>query len=336
MKPAFRIWADKRDMTAKISDRLLSLDVTDEAGFQSDTVEIEIDNRDGKVAVPRKGAELEVALGYEETGVVSMGLYTVDEIKLRGWPKKMIIVGRAANMRNSLKTLKTRSWDNVTIGDMMKVIAAEHGLDPKLSAELANTQIAHIDQTQESDLNFVTRLARQYDAVAKPAGGNFVFVPRGEAKTATGRALPLVSLSAEDITRYDAELPDRNKYASVVAFWRDQAAAEDVKVTVGTGEPAYTIRHPYPDAAQALSAAKAKMEALQRGAATLSLAGAGKPTAVAEAKLWVHGVDTGVDGRWVITKAKHSYTNSGYSMTLDAETPKKSADLVETIADTLQ
>ncbi len=84
MTPAFHIAVDGTDITAQIRYRLLWLRVTDEAGIQSDTVELTIDDRDGLIELPRTGANMSVSLGYEETGLFPMGAYTVDERELSG------------------------------------------------------------------------------------------------------------------------------------------------------------------------------------------------------------------------------------------------------------
>ena len=90
MQPDFKILADKQDITATIRDRLLSLRVTDEAGTKSDTVEIQLDDRDSKISWPRHGAELEVLLGYRSEGLVRMGHYVVDEIEHSGPPSALV------------------------------------------------------------------------------------------------------------------------------------------------------------------------------------------------------------------------------------------------------
>ncbi len=64
MRPVFRILADGEDRTSVIADRLVSLVVTDEDGRKADRVEIELDNRDGKVVFPATGVRLEVSLGF--------------------------------------------------------------------------------------------------------------------------------------------------------------------------------------------------------------------------------------------------------------------------------
>ncbi len=56
MNPAFKITADKKDVTALIAQRLVSINVTDETGLVSDTCEILLDNRDEKLEIPPRGA----------------------------------------------------------------------------------------------------------------------------------------------------------------------------------------------------------------------------------------------------------------------------------------
>ena len=69
MIPDFRIVVDGHQVvTAAIRERLLGLRVSDEAGHRSDTVEIRLDNRGGLVKPPRRGAVLQVELGYSAGG----------------------------------------------------------------------------------------------------------------------------------------------------------------------------------------------------------------------------------------------------------------------------
>jgi phage protein D len=84
MTPAFQLFADGVDVTSRINDRLLSLTIKDAAGHESDTLALEVDDRDGLVAIPREGAKLGCWLGYAETGLSFMGLFTVDDVSSKG------------------------------------------------------------------------------------------------------------------------------------------------------------------------------------------------------------------------------------------------------------
>jgi phage protein D len=321
MTPLFHILANGQDITANIQDRFLSLTLSDRAGLHADIVEIRLDDREGRIELPNKGAELDVSIGYKEQGLVHMGLYTVDEIELSGPPDALIIRAKAANMLSALKEHKTRSWDEKTLGDVLGVIAAEHQLELRVGESLTNISIAHLDQTEESDMHLLTRLAKQYDAVTKPAGGCLLFVPKGEAKSATGKAIPAVSISRYQTSGHRITLADRSHYSSVRAHWHDIAIGERKKVEIGDGNPVYILRHNYPDADTARAAAQGKLNALSRGLGTASLTLAqGNPLLAAEAKLTLSGFTTGIDGDWIATQVDHEFSNNGYSTHVEAET----------------
>mgnify|MGYP003625957480 FL=1 len=307
-----------------IADRLLSLVITDEDGFQSDTGRFTLDNRDQKIGVPSNGVSLDIRLGYEGGASWLTGQYIVDEIELSGNPEIMVIGAKAANMRNRLKAPKSRSWHEKTIGEIVATIAGEHQYKSAVAASITATAIPHIDQTEESDMHLLTRLAELLGCVFKPANGYLIFAPRQELKSVTGKTLPAVRVNAQDLTgKYRYRSVERGKYQSVVARWRDTAANMDVEETVGSGGPVYILRNSFATATEARAAAKAKKEALDRGTATLTIPMIGTPEARAERPLLPSGFNPVVDGAsWVISRASHTFNNSGFTSSIEAEIKK--------------
>lgn len=330
MTPQFSITVDAADITAKIAHRLLSLRVTDEAGIKSDMVSLSLDNKGNAVAIPRRGVIMQIALGYEETGLVKMGAYTVDEVSTEGPVRTLNISAKAADMQAGLKVRKTRSWVAISLGDLVAKIASEHGLIPQVSDALAAIDIAPIpyrqlDQTNESDLHLLTRLASQYDAIAKPANGNLLFVAKGDAKAASGQAMTPVTLREGDVKSFRARAADRGKYTSVKAYYLDAETQARVPVTAGAGEPVFSLRRTFPDAGQAEGAAAAKLDALERGTATLSLTMAGRPDIAAETPLTFVSDDPLAAGQWIVVRTEHELSGragSGLTSRIEAEVPK--------------
>ena len=321
MTPDFRILADSVDVTDRLRDRLLSLRITDEAGIQSDTVEIYLDDRDGKIDWPRHGAELDVSLGYRETGLTQQGLYIVDEVEHSGSPNTFTIRAKAADMRASLKAQKTRSWDQLTIDDLVNTIAAEHDLTPKVNDVLGRFLMAHIDQSEESDLHLLTRLAKEYDAIAKPVSGFLVFAPQGDSKSVSDQDLPTVAIEPIQIIRHRLTQADRGKYSSVKAYWHNTESAERVPVQVGDGEPVFTLRHTYANRQEAERAAESKLKSLQRGTASLNLTLLGNVELLVEGKLQLMNIRTGFDGEWIIQRLEHQLNDQGLVTRVESETP---------------
>lgn len=322
MTPDFQITADGTDATGAVRKRLISLSLGDADGLDSDDLELVLDDRAGEIELPRTGAELEVRLGYRQSGLALMGVYVVDEINLSDPPLTMTLRARAADLRQRLKKPRTRDWDDVTIGDIVAAIAQEHGYAAKVSDDLKAEVIAHIDQVDESDLHFLTRLAKERGAVAKPAGKMLLFVPKGQAKSATGKDLPLVGLKHTQLSSFDVTIAERGKYPAVKARWHDADAAEEQSVTAGDGEPVFTIGRRYPDRAAAESAAKARLDAFCRGAATLRLTCPGDTRLAAETRLTVSGCRAGVDGDWTVTRVTHRLDANGYGCDIEAESAK--------------
>src|SRR5690348_11586922 len=107
MTPAFRVVADGADITTLINDRLLQLKITDKPGMESDEFELRIDDRDGAVALPARGASIEIYLGYAETTLTRIGRYVVGDVEFSGPPDTIVITGKASDMRGSGKTTRS-------------------------------------------------------------------------------------------------------------------------------------------------------------------------------------------------------------------------------------
>ncbi|WP_170855331.1 hypothetical protein, partial [Escherichia coli] len=52
--------------------------------------------------------------------------------------------------------------------------------------------------TNESDGSFLMRLARQYGAIASVKNGNLLFIRQGQGKSASGKPLPVITITRKD------------------------------------------------------------------------------------------------------------------------------------------
>jgi len=323
--PQYRITANGGDITAVIAERLVSLRLTDEAGVESDMLEIVLADHLAPIQLPATGAELEVALGYDGR-LTAMGLFVVDELELSGWPSTMTVRARGAPFEKSkggknLQAQKTRSWEaGTTLRTLVDKIAGEHGLRAAVAASLAAVELPHTDQTRESDLHLLQRVAKRHDAVLKAAGGTLALTKRGEGKTAGGQALPTVEVRAEACTAYRATLAKRDAPGTVKAFWHDTNAARRETAVYGEGDPVRELRQVFPTPAAAEEAARAEWGRRARGEATASFTLPGDPAVVAEAPLKASGFRAGVDGEWIVARVEHALDASGgYAMTIEVE-----------------
>lgn len=337
--PTFRVVANNQDITAKIADRLKSIRITDETGDASDTLEIDLADHlsEDPIPLPSVGAELEAFMGYDGE-VTRMGAYVADEIELSGWPCSMVIRARSAPFeaskagKSDLQTQKTRTWKRgTTLGEMVKRIAGEHGLAPAITAELSGVALPVTQQSQESDINLLLRIARRYDAIAKPAGGKMLFIKRGDSKTVSGTSMEPVTLTPSEGSDYRVTIAAREDAGTTVAYYRDKAAARRMEVAVGSGDPVVRVRTAYADRVSAEAAAKARHRERARSTRQLSYTVPGNPALRAEATVTMQGFREGVDGDWLVKRAEHYMGPDGYRTTIECEIPNADPEIAEAV-----
>lgn len=163
MKPEFSIEG--------IKDHVISVHLTDESGTIDDVAEVCIDHGNENVEIPNK---LNIALGYKETGIFPIGVYTVNEVTIQGPPKTLLIKAHATNLRISLKAKVSKEWRQITIENLVKEIAQKHGYGYKVAEEFKNVLIPHINQVDENDISLLTKIATEREAMAKLAGGYII------------------------------------------------------------------------------------------------------------------------------------------------------------------
>jgi phage protein D len=321
MKPDFKVIADNQDITDLLRDRLLSLRTTDKPGLESDDCEIVIDDRDGAVAFPKKGATLEISLGYAGEPLKFVGRYKVDEIEISGPPQSMMIRGKPGDLVASLKEQKRRSWESTTLDAITGDIARDNGLQPFCPL---NPAIARADQINESDMHFITRMARQYGATATVKDGKLIVVTRGEGKSGSGLKMPSITLHRDDIASYSLSFPDRALYSEVRASYQNRATGQ-LQTIVLTNEsapgiahaPKHTDRHIHPTAAEAQAAAQSRKAALNR--ATMSgriELTRGRADVGAEKWLELAGIKDEADGTYLIESVEQNFSRTAWITTI--------------------
>ncbi|AJG19111.1 phage late control D family protein [Cupriavidus basilensis] len=347
-KPIYRLTHNGKNITARFQGRLMSLTLTDNRGFEADQLDIELDDHDGMLDLPEKGTRLSLALGWADTGVVDKGTYKVDEIEHSGPPDQLTIRARSADLGSDLTTRKERSFRDRTVGAVVRAIASKNELAAVIAQQLADLVIDHLDQTGESDANLLTRLAKDYDAVATVKQGKLLFIKAGEALCASGIPLPVVTITRASGDKHTFNIADRENYNGVKASYQDTRSAKKGEVVIdasnavavrekaGSGkgkkkketvtsypnpDNVKVLRHTYASRANAERAARAEWQRIQRGVATFSITLArGRPELFPELPAVVRGWKPQIDSTgWIVTKVTHNLTGNGYTTALELE-----------------
>ncbi|MDF0730559.1 contractile injection system protein, VgrG/Pvc8 family [Pseudomonas entomophila] len=319
MQPVFSIKADGKDITALINDRLLLMRTTDKPGMESDEFELRIDARDGALALPARGAVLEVHLGYAGQPLTLLGRYTVDEVELSGPPDTLVVRGKASDLRGTGKTTRSGSWEAVALQRIVAEIAARNGWQAVCPVA---SKVPRIDQYAESDFNFITRLARQYDCTAKLANGQLLVLPRQGGQSASGKPLGVVPIERREVSQWQFRLGDKATHKAVRTRHQDTASGKLVEVELGNADapeglqPVHTDRHLYPNRSAAEQAARARLASFNRDTAHVRLDMPGRTDLFAERSLEAKGFVDGLDGVYLIESVEQVFTSSGWRTTV--------------------
>lgn len=218
--PALNVLMGGKALTV-LDEKLISLELTDNRGFNADELTISVDDSQGDIALPPRGAELSISLGWQGEPLLYKGIYIVDEVSHSGPPDRIDITARSADFRDEFNVKREVSWHDVTVERIVSAIAHRYKLKPIISEQLMNAEIDHADQTQESDMSFLTRMADILGAIATVKNGCLLFILPGGGVSANGKALPEFAITRSSGDRHSFRIADRDAYTGVQAYWLD-------------------------------------------------------------------------------------------------------------------
>lgn len=357
LTPAAELTIDGRRFGTQAMSRIISISLTDKRGFEADELTIELDDHDGTIAIPKTGSKITLKLGYKETGLVEKGEYLVSEFTASGSPDRLSITARAADLAEALAEQVEKSWHKQTLYQIIETIAKKHKYEYIISKDYQNTKIEHIDQTNESDASFMSRLAEQYDAIATIKNGKLLFIPAGESQTASGQPILPTTITRASGDSHSFTYSSSNSYQAVRAYYTDKKTGQKKEVIVNKdnaypnkkttqqtktvkgktfkakkkendnqkvnteGQKIKTLRHLYATESGAWSGARGAFKKIQRGVAEFSITLAvGRPDLYPETPAVVKGFKPEIDAEaWLITEVSHKIDSGGYTASIQFE-----------------
>lgn len=320
MKPNFRLIVDQRDITKAISTRLISLTLSDSDGYKNDTLTIIIDDRNNEVAAPASGVEVECWLGYGDD-LWSKGSFEVDEIKYSGVPETIAIICKGSKINRSLKQQRSQTYNNTTIGGLVDSIADRNGTTARVSNELRGIAVHQLNQVDESDLNLLTRLQKNYDAKFKALDSVLLFYKKDDFRKTTGAKLKTITIEKKECSSWSFSETDRSKYDSVSAKWRDNEAAETKEITIGSGESVRKLMPIFATKEEAKERAISIFNDLKRGKITGSITLQGNANIASEFKIKIKGFREKMEFK--CESCTHTIDKNGYKTTLKLANKKQ-------------
>lgn len=329
-RATLRLQYQSTDISQDIGPDLTRFDYQDHAHGKADAVSVVIADRDKKWFgswFPGKGDSLTAWIDvadWPEAGqkiTLPCGQFTIDQVELSGPPDAVTIKAASASVRKTMRRQKRSArWEGVGLRQVAQDIANRHGLT--LHWELTDDPIhKRIDQSEESDLALLRRLAED-------AGGN-VKVADGQLIIFSGRDYdsrpPSVTIErgVSELIDYRFSTQAHEVYkAATVRYWDPHMQMEVTETFSAPDAPAsgqvLSIKAMAQDRAQAERLARSKLRIANKAEVAASLRLVGNPALAAGLTVAVKGFG-GMDATYFVESVRHQLSGGGaYTTAVEA------------------
>lgn len=319
-----------KDITKNISPSLLSFTFTDNAKGTADDISIALEDRHGLWLhdwTPSKGDVITASIIHTsgtKTYSLPCGNFSIDQIEYSYPPATLSIKAVSSSVKKSVSQVKkTRSWENITLRELCADIASENGLALLLDT-YADGRIERIDQSKESDLEFLRRVCADYGQAVKIQEGRIVIYDLEEYEAKS----PVTSISIDDDRLLSFKFTSKNakivrkvktKYHHPL---RDETYEGEYLDDIEEGSERYEEAVEYLESqAEAQSVAKERCIESNRKEVTGSLSMYGDVKIAAGVSITCEGFGQ-FSGNHFVNKVTHRVDRSGYVMSVELGMPK--------------
>ena len=250
------ITTETTDITENITEYLTNISVELYDGNKADALDIELIDPEGRLIPPQLNETIVVEMGYQSPSVIgaisagfnnipnrttNMGRYSITSVEMSGFPQTINIQAISTPWSLYLNDVKTQSYlFNTRIIDILFEKATLYKLKPYIQPSVGEIIIGAIHQTDETDLNFINRIAQKYDLLFKVTleargeriddqnvrdrvvppyiyNGSLAITTKATGLSATGKATHLTNINRDNLLRWNYTNHGRYKYRAVRA-----------------------------------------------------------------------------------------------------------------------
>ena len=245
--PNYQILVNNEDVTNSVREHFIALQITDNDKDDADELMLTLS---AKFKRPSYQDKIKVFLGYSNN-LKFAGLFFVQTTNVRD-NRQLTIKATGVNFNGDLKEKRNLTYppgplsaEKITLASVVKEIASRHGLEVKTDMNIGE----RFEQINESDLHFLNRLAKEYDAIFNIKNNTLYFMSKsGEVPSIT---IDINKCSSSDITYSNKTL-----YKSCKAIYHNTKLNKKVEVITGSGKPQLIKEGQWQNNNEALLAAK--------------------------------------------------------------------------------
>lgn len=317
---------NKTNISKHIEPYVLGWSFTDNLSGQADELQLNLQDREQVWIydwMPDKGATLKANIvrnNWRYWGLVErsvLGQFDIDDIEVSGPPSIVNINSISVPTSSSLNgENKNRAWEKVKLSVVTKDIANKNGL--KLFFDTKdNPTYDRIEQTEETDLEFLTRICNDAGLCLKISNRSIVIFD--EEKYESEEPVMTITKGDSNIIRYSGSSTLTGVYKSCRVDYQDGKKKKKISTTYTPPNPPKTgrvlvINEKVSSIAEGQRLAKKRLRQENKNAVKMSLTLLGDILLFAGRTVLIKGFGA-FDGKYIITQAVHSQQN-GYQTSI--------------------
>ena len=314
--PDFVLYFEGKDITKDLRPYILELRYTDNVSAVDD-LSIVLDNSNKEftnASFPTPNLEIKLYIKHLKTReYIYCGTFKRDNLKRKLYTttiKALSIV-----KKSTIKTTKkNRTFQNTSLSQIVSQIATENSLTPVIK-QTEDLQIKNILQQNETDSQFIEKLAKKYGYLQKITPDKLFFIQQEELENQE----PIEIFKENDLIDCDLDDNTAKIYKGAVVYYHDPKENKDFKYeyidpNIEIGEILkinQKVENTEEAKKLAISMLKQKNKFKQSGSITVE----GNPLLVAGATVELDLGDK-FSGKYFIESSTHTVGQQGYTTTL--------------------
>lgn len=315
------------NITNEIAPYLLSLNYTDDQDDLADDLKIGLQDRDGlwvehwltEAVDAAAGGKLSIwgaitPQGDGRTGTLPTGPLELDSVDYTDPPAKVAINATSLAFSSNIRqTKKSKVWKGCTLSQIAARIAENGGMG-FLYESVNDPYYERVEQTKQSDVNFLKKLCEDAGISFKATNGKLVLYDQAayEAKP------PVFTIENRGGSYLNCKLHSGSadtKYAKCRVRYMDPSTGKCVEAVVEdntvSGEQVLEVAAKVSSIGEAQELGRKRLRLHNKLAKTAVFTLPGNIALVAGVTVLLRGWG-GWDGKYIVTRATHTVDSSGY------------------------
>jgi phage protein D len=242
-----KIVVNDKDISADFKKYFLDLQIIDKDGTESDELNFTI-----SYAIKRPQYEDKIKIWIDD---VFYGTFLVQSTSTNHI-QELTVRATGTNFSSTIKSKKSRNFSDTNLNEIVQKISKENGLKPKV--DFKDVSISNVIQSKESDMHFLSRMAKENNAIFSVKNNTLLFLERSTK-------LPTFTIDLKKVSAWNITHTNTKTYSSCRAKYRTTKDNKTNTITIGEGTPVLEFEEFFSNSEEAKRKATAKLQKANRG-----------------------------------------------------------------------